>query len=174
MVLTILVIIVALVIAGGLVALYREVGLGRASDLAFDEASDVESDWPFQSLAVGNVIAGVADNSFTGFVTICSDDVDARGALNSVAVVAEDWDYPVLVAVGRTGRANGWKDHLETLPGKISLKELTIHQVNMLKPAALPVVVFLMDGRVLDASLDVASPSAISSSFQRCRFGLPR
>jgi hypothetical protein len=164
--LTHLIIVIMLVIGFGLVALYREVGVGRDADIT--------SGWPFGNLPVGGPLGGLPDDAFTGFLAICTDDADAFAAINSVAVVAEDWDYPVHVAVGRTLRPNGWKDRIDTLPGNVSRQEMSMPEITSLQPADLPVVVFLQDGRVLDASLEMGSPGEIAGTFQRCRFGLAR
>ena len=169
-VLTVLIIFVLVVIAIGLTALYREVGLGRGKD----EPAASNSHWPFGNLTSGNSITGLSDNAFTGFLAICSDDTDALGAIYSVAVVAEEWYYPLQVAVGRTLQPNGWRDRLESLPGNVTQREMSIDEIGSLQPSALPVAVFLNEGRVLDASLALDSPSAIARSFQRCRFGLAR
>ena len=167
--LTVLIIFVMVVIALGLTALYREVGLGRGKD-----APTADSHWPFGNLTTGNSINGFSDGDFTGFLAICSDDTDALGAVYSVAVVAEEWDYPLQVAVGRTLQPIGWRDRLEGLPGNVTQREMSIDEIGSLKPSALPVAVFLNQGKVLDASLALDSPSMIARSFQRCRFGLAR
>jgi hypothetical protein len=168
-VLTVLIIIVMLVIAGGLTALYREVGLGRDT-----EDSPSTSKWPFGNLAVGKDVAGFTDDPLTGFLALCTDDVDSLGALYSVAVVAEDWGYPLVVAVGKTLRPNGWTHRVDGLPGNVIQRDMRIEEVSALQPAGLPAVVFVNEGRVLEASLGLDSPSDVAKNFQRCRFGLPR
>jgi hypothetical protein len=172
-VLTVIIVIVMLMIGVGLTALYREVGLGRGAADAAD-APAAPSRWPFGNLAVGNAIAGFPEDAFTGFLVICADDVDALGAVYSVAVVAEEWGYPLLVAVARTLKPNGWRDRLDGLPGNVSQHEMNVDAISSLKPAALPVTLFLNESRVVDASLAMDSPSAIATNFQRSRSGLKR
>ena len=173
--LTVLIILVMLVIGGGLTALYREVGLGRGEEEGPGPAAPSStSKWPFGNLAVGNDIPGLTNDPFTGFLAVCTDDVDAIAALYSVAVVAEEWGYPLLVAVGKTLRPNGWINRLDSLPGNVSQQEMRADQLSSLKPARVPVLVFMNEGRVLNASLALESPSVIATNFQRCRFGIAR
>jgi hypothetical protein len=116
-VLTVLIIFVLVVIAIGLTALYREVGLGRGKD----EPAASNSHWPFGNLTSGNSITGLSDNAFTGFLAICSRRRRTPSeAIYSVAVVAEEWGYPLLVAVARTLQPNGWRDRLDGLPGNVT------------------------------------------------------
>jgi hypothetical protein len=167
--LTALIIVVMLLIGFGLAALYREVGLGRGK-----AAPSAPSGWPFGNLAVGDDLTALPEDGFSGFLAICSDDVDALGELYSVAVVAEEWGYPLSVAIARTIQPIGWTDRLDGLPGNVTQHEMSIDAIGALAPVGLPVVVFLNDRRVLDASTALDSPSAIATSFQHCRFGLTR
>ena len=196
--LTVIVIIVMLVIAGGLVALYREVGLGRdpvaeptgappsspmgvppSSPMGVPPSSPMgappsTSEWPLRGLTVGSRLAIPADEPFTGFLALCADDADALGELYSAAVVAEEWGYPLLVAIAKTFRPTGWTDRLDGLPGNIGQYDMRIDEMRSLNPLRLPVVAFLNEGRLLDASVALNSPSSIATSFQHCRFGLTR
>jgi hypothetical protein len=173
-VLTVILIIVILVISGGLVALYREVGLGRATDPDGMATQSSTSQWPFQNLTVGRYVAVPSDDAFTGFVAFCADDDDALREIYSAAVVAEDWGYPILVAIAKTAQPNGWIDRLDSLPGNVGEYDMRVDEMRSLGPVSLPVVAFLNEGRLLDASVSLDSPSAIATSFQNCRFGLPR
>jgi len=179
MVLTIIVVIVMLVIAGGLVALYREVGLGQGADgqpadAPRPAAGANASGWPLGNVTVGGHLAIPSEDPFTGFFALCTDDTDALGELYSAAVVAEEWGYPMLVAIGKTPQPNGWIDRLDGLPGSIGQYDMRIDEVRALKPAHLPIIAFLNESRVLDASVGLDSPSSIAKSFQHCRFGLTR
>jgi len=173
-VLTIIIVLVMLVIGVGLTALYREVGLGRGEESESPSSPPSKSQWPLGGLTAGSRFAVPSDDTFTGFLAICTDDDDALGAMYSVAVVAEEWDYPMLIAIGKTFQANGWTDRLDGLPGNIGQYDLRIDQVQALQPATLPVVLFLNEGRLLDASPAMDSASLIATSFQHCRFGLTR
>jgi hypothetical protein len=177
MVLTIIIIIVMLVIAGGLVALYREVGLGSLDPgvAARPTVTPLStSGWPLGTLRVGSHFAVPSAEPFTGFLALCADDQDPLAELHSAAVVAEDWDYPLLVAIAKTTQPNGWTDRLDSLPGNIGHYVIRDDELRALKPARLPVVTFLNENRVLDASTGLESPSAVSTRFQNCRFGLTR
>jgi hypothetical protein len=175
MVLTVIIVIVMLVIAGGLVALYREVTVGSAAaELQRTDAPPSAMQWPFGNLTVGNHVAVPSNDPFTGFLAVCADDKDALGELHSTAVVAEDWGYPLLVAIAKTPQPNGWTDRLDTLPGNIGQYDMRLDEMRSLKPARLPVVAFLNESRLLDASLALESPASIATSFQHCRFGLTR
>jgi hypothetical protein len=175
MVLTIIIIIVMLVISSGLVALYREVGIGRDGDGGERvDARPPASGWPFGNLTVGSHVVIPAEDSFTGFVAMCADDDDAFGKIYPAAVVAEDWGYPFLVAITRTPQPNGWIDRLETLPGNVGHYDMRVDQMRALKPVLLPVLAFVNEGRLLDASTKLDSPGSIVTSFQHCRFGLAR
>jgi hypothetical protein len=175
MVLTIIIIIVMLVIGFGLVALYREVGLGRGGDGAEPVAAwPPASNWPLGNLTVGSHVAIPTEDAFTGFVALCADDDNAFDEIYPAAVVAEDWDYPFLVGIARTSQPNGWTSRLETLPGNVGQYDMRVDQMRALQPVRLPVVVFVNEGRLLDASTTLDSSSAIATSFQHCRFGLPR
>ena len=76
MVLTVVIVIVMLVIAGGLVALYREVGLGsfEPADAQRTEAGPSGSAWPLGNLTVGNHVAVPSEAPFTGFLALVADD----------------------------------------------------------------------------------------------------
>jgi hypothetical protein len=186
MVLTIIVIIVMLVIAGGLVALYREVTVGSAAaelskgmdaprtGAQRNGAPPSAVQWPFGNLTVGNHVAVPSDDPYTGFLAVCADNEDALDELHSTAVVAEDWGYPLLVAIAKTPQPNGWTDRLDSLPGNIGQYDMRIDEMRSLKPARLPVVAFLNESRLLDASIALDSPSSIATSFQHCRSGLAR
>jgi hypothetical protein len=115
-----------------------------------------------------------SEEPFTGFVALCSDDADALGELQSAAVVAEDWGYPMLVGVARTPQGNGWIDRLDSLPGDIGRYDMRVDQLRALQPTRVPVLVFLNESRLLDASVALDSPSSVSAGFQQCRFGLTR
>jgi hypothetical protein len=177
MVLTVIIVIVMLVIAGGLVALYREVGLGslaQEGDTRRTDARPSLTGWPFGSLNVGSHFAVPSKEPFSGFLALCSDDQDALSDLHPAAVVAEDWGYPLLLAIAKTPQPNGWTDRLDSLPGNIGQYDIRSDELRSLKPARLPVVVFLNENRVLDASTGLDSTSSIATSFQHCRFGLTR
>jgi len=176
MVLTVVIVIVMLVIAGGLVALYREVGLGsfEPADAQRTEAGPSGSAWPLGNLTVGNHVAVPSEAPFTGFLALVADDEDALGELRSTAVVAEDWGYPLLVAIGRSSKPNGWTAGLDSLPGNIGHYEMRSDELRSLKPVRLPVIAFLNESRLLDASTALDSPSSVAASFQHCRFGLAR
>jgi hypothetical protein len=190
MVLTVIIIVVMLVIAGGLVALYREVTVGSAAaeinrtdaagtdaqrrDAPRSDAAPAAFQWPFGNLTVGNHVAVPSDEPFTGFLAVCADDTDALGELHSTAVVAEDWGYPLLVAITRTPQPSGWTNGLGTLPGTVGQYDMRVDEMRSLKPTRLPVVAFLNESRLLDASTTLDSPSSIATSFQHCRFGLTR
>jgi hypothetical protein len=191
MVLTVIIVIVMLVIAGGLVALYREVTVGSAAaeinrmapgpgtaakgrDAPGSDAPPAAFQWPFGNLTVGNHVAVPSPDPFTGFLAVCADDTDALGELHSTAVVAEDWGYPLLVAITKTPQPNGWTDRLDSLPGTVGHYDMRVDEMRSLKPARLPVVAFLNESRLLDASTTLDSPSSIATSFQHCRFGLTR
>ncbi|MDQ6806673.1 MAG: hypothetical protein M3065_17295 [Actinomycetota bacterium] len=202
MVLTIIIIIVMLVIGVGLVALYREVGLGMGggggervdarpqqapstssawlqqapstSSAWPQQAPSTSSAWPFGNLTVGSHYAIPTDNTYSGFLALCADDSDALGELHSAAVVAEEWGYPFLVAIAKTPQPNGWIDRLDTLPGNIGQYDIRVDEIRALKPVRLPVVAFLNEGRLLNASATLGSPSSIATSFQHCRYGLRR
>jgi hypothetical protein len=178
-VLTVITIIVILVISGGLVALYREIGLGRGEAAERpDPRSPVQppptSQWPLGNLAAGSQFAVPSEDPFTGLLALCSDDQDALGELYSAAVVAEEWGYPMLVAIAKTFRPTGWTDRLDGLPGNIGQYDMRVEEMRALNPVTLPIVAFLNEGRLLDASLLLDSPSTIAKSFQHCRFGLAR
>jgi hypothetical protein len=175
-VLTAIIIVVMLIIAVGLVALYREVGLGQWAGAERTEAPRPvnPTGWPLGSLAVGSHVVVPTEEPFTGFLALCSDDQDALGELHSAAVVAEDWGYPMLVAVTKTAQPDGWVDGLDSLPGNIGHYAMRADQLRALKPSRLPVVVFLNESRLLEASVALDSPSSISNGFQHCRFGLTR
>ena len=184
MVLTVIIIVVMLVIAGGLVALYREVTVGSAaaeinrtapgSNGKGSDAPPAAFQWPLGNLTVGNHVAVPSDDPFTGFLAVCADDTDALGELHSTAVVAEDWGYPLLVAITKTPQPNGWTDRLDSLPGTVGQYDMRVDEMRSLKPTRLPVVAFLNESRLLDASTTLDSPSSIATSFQHCRFGLTR
>ena len=176
MVLTVIIIIVMLVIAGGLVALYREVGFGQGAgaDAERTEARPSPSGWPLGNLTVGNHVAIPSEEPFTGFFALCSDDQDALGELYSAAVVAEEWGYPMLVAIAKSLAPNGWVDRLDGLPGNIGQYDIRADELRALKPSRLPVIAFVNEGRLLDASVALDSPSSVATSFQHCRFGLTR
>jgi hypothetical protein len=175
MVLTILIIIVMLVIGFGLVALYREVGLGREGDggESVDAWRPPASNWPLGNLTVGSHVAIPTEDAFTGFLALCADDDNAFEEIYPAAVVAEDWGYPFLVAIAKTPQPNGWIGRLGTLPGDVGQYDMRVDQMRALQPVRLPVVVFVNEGRLLDASTTLDSPSTIATSFQHCRFGLP-
>jgi hypothetical protein len=172
--LTVILILIMIVIGVGLTALYREVGLGRDKEESSSSSPSSPSKWPFGNLATGNEIPGFSDDSFTGFVAFCTDQVDSLGELYSVAVVAEEWDYPLQIAIGKSPKPTGWAHRLDAMPGNTSQQEINIERIGALKPAQLPALVFLNEGRVLDASVALESPTAIAGAFQRCRFGLAR
>ncbi|MEA2197816.1 MAG: hypothetical protein QOJ25_1867 [Solirubrobacteraceae bacterium] len=173
--LTVITIIVIVVIAGGLVALYREVGLGRGDGSEGPVARPATSPtWPFGNLASGSHFAIPSDDPFTGFLAFVSDDQDALGEIYSAAVVAEEWGYPMLIAIAKTFRPTGWTDRLDGLPGNIGQYDLRVDEMQALAPASLPVVAFVNDGRVLGASVLLDSPSTIATTFQHCRSGLTR
>lgn len=175
MVLTIIIIIVMLVISSGLVALYREVGVGRDEDGGERvDARSPASAWPLGNLTVGNHFAIPSEDAFTGFVALCADDDDALEEIYPAAVVAEDWGYPFLVAIAKTPQPNGWIDRLDTLPGDVGQYDMRVDQMRALKPVRLPIVAFVNEGRLLDASTTLDSQSSIITSFQHCRFGLAR
>jgi hypothetical protein len=175
MVLTIIIIIVMLVISSGLVALYREVGLGRGEDGGQRvDALPSASSWPFGSLTVGNHFAIPGEDAFTGFVALCADDDDALAEIHQAALVADDWGYPFLVAVAKTPRPNGWIDRLDSLPGNVGQYDMRVDEMRALQPVSLPIVAFVNEGRLLDASTRLDSSSSIITSFQHCRFGLTR
>jgi hypothetical protein len=174
MVLTVIVIVVMLVISGGLVALYREVGLGRESTGESPDPRPPTDQWPFERLTVGRHVAVPTEDAFTGFVGFCADDADAFAEINSAAVVAEDWGYPMLVAIAKTVQPNGWIDRLDNLPGHVGEYSMRVDEMRSLGPVSLPIVAFLNEGRLLEASVALDSPSSIAASFQRCRFGLAR
>jgi hypothetical protein len=175
MVLTIIIIIVMLVIGFGLVALYREVGLGRESEGGGPvDTWPPASNWPLGNLNVGSHVAIPTEDTYTGFVALCADDDDAFDEIYPAAVVAEDWGYPFLVAIARTPQPKGWTNRLETLPGDVGQYDMRVDQMRALQPVRLPVVVFVNEGRLLDASTKLDSPSSIATSFQHCRFGLAR
>jgi hypothetical protein len=173
-VLTVIIIVVMLVISGGLVALYREVGLGRGEEAKGKSARPGNSKWPLGSVSAGSHFAIPSDEPFTGFLALVSDDQDALGELYSTAVVAEEWGYPVLVAIAKTSAPNGWIDRLDGLPGNIGWYDMRVDEMRALKPESLPVLAFVNEGRLLDASAQLDSPSTIATSFQHCRFGLTR
>jgi hypothetical protein len=175
MVLTIIIIIVMLVIGFGLVALYREIGLGRGGDGG--EPVDVPpsaSGWPLGNLTVGNHVVIPTEDAYTGFLALCADDDDALAEIHPAAVVAEDWGYPFLVAIAKTPQPNGWIDRLDTLPGEVGQYDMRVDQMRALKPVRLPIVAFINEGRLLDASTMLDSSSSIATTFQHCRFGLAR
>lgn len=173
--LTAIIIVVMLVIAVGLVALYREVGLGKwATTERTDARPPSNPGWPLGTLAVGSHVAVPSEEPFTGFVALCADDQDTLGELHSAAVVAEDWGYPLLLAITRTPQPNGWISRLDDLPGNIGQYDMRVDQLRALQPSRLPVVVFLNESRLLEASDKLDSPATISTSFQHCRFGLAR
>jgi hypothetical protein len=177
MVLTIIIIIVMLVIGFGLVALYREVGLGREGNGNGGErfgAQPPPSGWPLGNLSVGSHVAIPTEEAYTGFVALCADDDDAFREIYPAAVVAEDWGYPFLVAIAKTAQPDGWIDRIDNLPGHIGTYDMRVDQMRALQPVRLPVLVFVNEGRLLDASARLDSPGEIVSSFQHCRFGLPR
>jgi hypothetical protein len=180
--LTVLIIIAMLVISGGLVALYREVGFGRFGDAPRSDAPSPTtpsfvsppSRWPFENLSVGRHLAVPTEDAFTGFLALCADDDDAFAAVHSAAVVAEDWGYPLLVGIAKTARPNGWIDRLDGLPGNVGDYDMRVDEMRSLGPVQLPIVAFLNEGRLLDASVALESPSSIATSFHHCRFGLTR
>lgn len=174
MVLTIIIIIIALVLGFGLLALYREVGMGLDGEGGSTDARSSPSGWPLGSLTAGSHFAVPSDEPYTGFVALCADDDDALGELYSAAVVAEEWGYPFLVAIAKTLQPNRWIDRLDSLPGNIGQYDMRVEEMRALKPAQLPIVAFVNEGRLLDASTGLDSPSAIATSFQHCRFGLTR
>jgi hypothetical protein len=173
-VLTVIIIIVMLVISGGLVALYREVGLGRGEEGERTPARPASSKWPLGSLSAGSHFAIPSDEPFTGFLALVSDDQDALGELYSAAVVAEEWGYPVLVAIAKTYAPTGWIDRLDGLPGNIGWYDIRVDEMRALNPVSLPVIAFVNEGRLLDASVQLDSPSTIATIFQHCRYGLTR
>jgi hypothetical protein len=170
--LTVLIILVAILIGVGLTALYREVGLGRETSDA--PSSAPKAKWPFGKLSVGGPVPGIADESFTGFMAMCTDEVDSLGELYAAAVVAEDWAYPLAIAVGHGMRSNGWTHRLDGLPGNVMHQQLSMDRIAELQPVQLPVLLFINEGKVLDASADLQSATAIANNFQRCRFGIAR
>lgn len=174
MVLTIIIIVVMLVIAAGLVALYREVGLGRGEDEQGGDSRPASSGWPLGSVRKGAPFAIPSEEPFTGFLVLCSDDQDALGELYSVAVVAEEWGYPMLVAIAKTFRPTGWTERLDGLPGNIGQWDMRVDEVKALKPERLPIAAFINGGNTMDATLALDSPSTIARSFQHCRNGLAR
>ncbi|HWF51071.1 MAG TPA: hypothetical protein VG294_10560 [Solirubrobacteraceae bacterium] len=175
MVLTIIIIIVMLVISFGLVALYREVGLGRGEGGGerFD-APPSASSWPLGNLRAGNHFAIPSEDAFTGFVALCADDDDALAEINQAALVADDWGYPFLVAIAKTPRPNGWINRLDALPGNVGQYDMRVDQMRALQPVSLPIVAFVNEGRLLDATTRLDSSSSIITTFQHCRFGLTR
>lgn len=172
--LTVIVIIVMLVISGGLVALYREVGLGLGSDGESADARPSSDGWPFERLTVGRHVAVPTEDAFTGFVAFCADDDNAYDEIHSAAVVAEDWGYPMLVAIAKTAQPIGWIGRLDSLPGNVGEYDMRVDEMRSLGPVSLPIVAFLNEGRLLDASVALDSTASIAASFQRCRFGLTR
>lgn len=172
--LTVIVIIVMLVISSGLVALYREVGLGRGSAGERADTRPATDQWPFERLTVGRHVAVPSEDAFTGFVAFCADDDDAFAEINSAAVVAEDWGYPMVVAIAKTVQPNGWIGRLDGLPGNVGEYDMRVDEMRALGPVSLPIVAFLNEGRLLEASVALDSTSSIATTFQRCRFGLTR
>jgi hypothetical protein len=172
--LTVIIIIVMLVISSGMVALYREVGLGRGSDGEEMDPRHPTDQWPFERLTVGRHVALPTEDGFTGFVAFCADDADAFEELNAAAVVAEDWGYPMIVGIAKTVQPNGWIDRLDGLPGNVGEYDMRVDEMRALGPVGLPIVAFVNEGRLLEASVALDSTASIASSFQRCRFGLTR
>jgi hypothetical protein len=123
---------------------------------------------------VGSHFAIPSEDAYTGFVALCADDDDALGEIRTAAAVAEDWGYPFLVAIARTPQPNGWVGRLDSLPGNVGQYDLRVDQMRALKPSRLPILAFVNEGRLLDASTALDSPGAIATSFQHCRFGLTR
>jgi hypothetical protein len=143
-------------------ALYRQVGLlGRQMD--------IDSRWPFANLAVGQAMPGLSSGenpSFTGFCVLCADNSDALGAVFSVSVVARDWDRATIVVLGQTAAPTGWALHLSDTITDVTCLPVDLEVARALSPSRLPVAVYVHEGRVLDASVALASPSVVAERFQ--------
>ena len=130
--------------------------------------------WPFGNFSQGAEFDIPSDDPYTGFLVVCSDDQDASREVSSVASVAAQWDYPMLMAIGRTFRGTGWTDRLDGLRGNVGQYDMRVDEIQALRPVRLPIVAFVSDGRVVEASAQLDSPSAIATSFQSHRSGVAR
>jgi hypothetical protein len=129
---------------------------------------DIESRWPFSNLSVGQQLTFELGSTpdFSGFVVLCSDDVDALGAVFSVTTIAQEWALPLVIAIVDTGRPTGWTSRLPQVAGALTVVDDALGRIRELRPARLPVCAYLREGRVLDASLALESPSIVASRFE--------
>jgi hypothetical protein len=164
-----------LALAVAVFALYRMVA---ASNIQLGNGPSVTR-WPFSGLMVGHEASALlgAPSNYSGFILLCADDTDALGAVYSTSVIANEWDENLVVAQVASSQPSGWltrSDHPLVSELWATVTEVTQESLTLMKPDQLPICVYLREGRVVDASPTIASPSLIASRFTHVVSPTPR
>ncbi|MGH2869529.1 MAG: hypothetical protein ACRDNK_18440 [Solirubrobacteraceae bacterium] len=145
-------------------ALYRTVAKSGVVPLG-----SLVGQWPFAGLMAGHDAATLlgAVANYSGFVLLCTDEVDATGAVFSLSVMAAEWDEELLIAqVVQVNESLGWLERISNRSDlDLAVSEVASASLAAMKPVQLPVGAYLRDGRLLDASSALQSPSVIANRF---------
>jgi hypothetical protein len=142
--------------------LYRMVTL-KSSDTTRSPA------WPFTLLEPGQSLADYLPDkvfhTYTGFVLFSSAEVDSLAAITSLQILCHHWRSTFLIIVREGAPVPTWD--LVDMDARARVFYLAPTAFAGLGATSLPAIVFLRDGRVVDASggWSVHTPSGVERAF---------
>lgn len=147
-------------------ALYRMLGKPSAKDLP-------TLIWPLPKVMPGQKLDIMFEPlsstvalklPLTGFCLFVTEAQDMFSTITSAVIVADTWKYPLLI-VTRDSEESEWFAHLpHNMQERVA--HMSIADFQELEIKYVPTLVFLRDGRVVDAVAGLQSPSTVKDFFQ--------